>query len=131
MSRPTRSVLVILAAVLFGACGGGDSSGPSPTLEGNWHGGASGQGITIQTSFSLHESAHVLNGAGSISGSGIVTCTAGIAGAHQGATVNLTFTCPGYAPLGFQGNAMSDLTVIDGTLAGSGLNPINIDFIKQ
>lgn len=130
MSGLSSSAAVLLAAIVVGACGGG-STGPSATLAGNWHGGASGQGVTFQSSFALEERSHSLSGTGPISGSGVASCTATISGSHDGANVTLTFTCPGYAPIGFQGIARENDSLISGTMAGSGFNPLGIDFIKQ
>ncbi len=130
MPRLTPLAFASLVAAQVCACGGG-STGPSPVLDGNWRGSASGQGVTFQSSFSLHESGHSLNGSGTISGSGVVSCTVGIAGSHDGTDVTMTFTCPGYAPIGFHGTVRENETLLTGTMAGSGFNPLGVDFIKQ
>lgn len=130
MPRLTHLAVAALVTTQLCACGGGNT-GPSPMLDGTWHGGASGQGVTFQSSFSLHESGHSLNGSGAISGSGVVSCTAGIAGSHNGSEVTLAFTCPGYAPIGFQGTARENETLISGTMARSGFNPLGVDFVRQ
>jgi hypothetical protein len=130
MTHRTRVALAV-AATLLGGCGGSDGGGPSGGLTGSWHGGTSGQAVTFQTTFSLQESGHALHGSGSISGSGVVSCSATVAGDHSGTTVDLTFTCNGYAPLGFSGTVSQGGTVISGTMGGSGFNPLSLDLIKQ
>ena len=123
--------LIPAGLVLLFACGGGgDSTGPSLQVDGNWHGSTSTQGFNLFADLTLTDNNGSLTGTGTLTGP--ASCNGvGIAGSRHGDQVDLTMTCPGYIPIAFSGRVSSSGNSIPGSISGSGFAVTSFDFIKQ
>jgi hypothetical protein len=121
-SRCTGVLLSLLAAC-------GDSTAPR-SATGNWTGSSTASGSLFVIVADLVDAGGAISGSGSIVSTGI-ECPPAVTGTRSGSAVSLTFTCPSYTPVTFEGTLSKNGRTIAGTLNSSGFTNTSLNLSKQ